>query len=112
MTAFKTALLLIATGEKYRKYVDQMVESAKKYFVEHDVILWTDELIPADVKFMITKKGEGFPNETLHRYHTFLVQRWLLEKYDYLFYADIDAAFVSPVIGEDIFSDGITATTH
>lgn len=106
----RTALLLLATGARYRSYVDQMVASAKKYFVEHDAILWTDGLIAADVKFMLTKQAEGFPNETLHRYHTFLAQRWLLETYDYVFYVDIDATFVSTVTEEDIFSDGITAT--
>jgi histo-blood group ABO system transferase len=107
----KTALLVIATGERYRPYVNPLLESAKKHFVEHDAIVWTDGLHSFDAKFMITKAAEGFPGETLHRYHTFLEQSWFLQKYDQLFYIDVDMRFVAPV-GEEVFSNGITATLH
>ena len=110
----KTALLVIATGEKYHAYVNPLLESAEKYFVEHDAIVWTDSLSAAgtfDAKFVLTKNALGYPLETLHRYHTILGQDWLIQKYDQVFYCDVDMRFVAPV-GEEIFSDGITATLH
>jgi len=110
----KTALLVIATGEKYHKYVNPLLESAKEFFVEHDAVVWTDTLRAAsqfDAKFVITKGALGYPNETLYRYHTFLGQKILLEKYDQVFYADVDMRFVAPV-GEEVFADGVVGTLH
>jgi len=107
----KIALLVIGTGEKYRPYVQPLLESAKKYFVEHDAIVWTDGFFDSSAAIRLTKTAEGFPNETLHRYSTFVQQEWLLKQYDQLFYIDADMRFVAPV-GEEIFSEGITATLH
>jgi len=106
-----TALLLIATGEKYHKYIDPLLASARTYFVPHTPILWSDRMFGME-RPRFAKDNEGFPNTTLHRYHTFLEHRRVLECYDYLFYCDIDMLFVSPVMQDDIFSDGITATLH
>ena len=112
----KTALLLIATGEKYRKYIDPFLRSADEFFVPHDIILWTD-LKGLNYRFaptihVVSKTGLGYPKETLHRYHSFLQQEELLRGYDQVFYSDIDMRFVAPVAAEDIFSNGITATLH
>jgi histo-blood group ABO system transferase len=109
----KTALLLVATGEKYRRFISPLLESANKFFVPHDTILWTDlsGLIGYRTHF-ISKTGLGYPNETLYRYHTFLREEEFLRKYDQLFYCDIDMLFVAPVTEDDIFSAGITATIH
>ena len=107
-----TALLLIATGEKYWPYAKPMIDSAKQFFVPHETILFTDcpESLGAD--FRAYQKNSGFPETTLKRYHTFLGLRDVLEHdFSYLFYIDIDAIFVRPV-GEEIFSGGITATLH
>ncbi len=109
---FDTALLLIATGKGYHQYVDQMVESAKKFFVPHDAVLWSDGKFWGHVEHFFLKRPFGHPKETLYRYHTFLSQKELLLQYKQLFYVDIDATFVSPIAPEDIFSEGITATTH
>jgi hypothetical protein len=106
----KTALLVIATGWKYRPYIKPLLESAKQYFVEHEAIVWTDGH-PVFGAHTFNKNAEGFPHETLYRYHTFLDQAWLLNTYDQLFYIDVDMRFVAPV-GEEIFSSGITATLH
>ena len=108
----RTALLVIATGEKYRPYVRPLLESAKKYFVKHDAIVWTDSShYFDDAEYVIEKDAEGFPNETLYRYRTIMQEEWLLEDYDQLFYLDADMLFAAPV-GEEIFSEGITATLH
>lgn len=107
-----TALLLIATGEKYWKYAEPLIESARKFFVPHETILFTDCPDSLGADFHAYQKNSGFPETTLKRYHTFLGLRDFLERdFSNLFYVDIDALFVQPV-GEEIFSNGITATLH
>lgn len=109
----RTALLLIATGEKYWQYINPLLASARAYFIPHNPILWTDyPEMRADVNVQLFKKPVGYPNETLYRYHTFLEQRGLLEPYDYIFYCDIDMLFAAPITEDEILSDGITATLH
>lgn len=107
----KTGLLVIATGEKYHKFVRPLLESAEKYFVRHTPILFTDsqENYPADI---VRIEDEGFPNATLHRYHIFYRNAAKLIEYDQLFYVDVDMLFVNPVEEAEIFSKGITATLH
>lgn len=110
----KTALLVIATGERYYQYVNPLLESAKKHFVEHDAVLWTDSrkmAFEAKAQHVILKTGLGYPGETLYRYHTFLKEKSMLAKFDQLFYIDTDMLFVDKV-GEEVFSGGITATLH
>jgi len=112
----KTALLLLATGSKYEQYIQPLVDSAERFFPAHDTFIWS-ERTPDAAKvgsrvFAFHKEPLGYPNETLHRYHTFLTQEKLLREYDYLYYCDIDMLFVAPINGEEIFSDGITATLH
>jgi histo-blood group ABO system transferase len=107
----KTALLVIATGEKYRPYIEPLLESAEKYFVKHEVVLWTDVPKLSLTPHTFPTCPRGFPGETLYRYHTFLSDAALLRSFDQLFYTDVDMRFVAPV-GEEIFSDGLTATLH
>jgi len=107
----KTALLLIATGERYHKYIDPLIASARQHLFPHDVILWTDSPVK-HTDIQITKPSLGFPGETLHRYSTFLEQIKLLSQYDFLLYSDVDMLWVAPVKEEDILSDGITAVLH
>lgn len=107
----KTALLVIATGERYHPYVWPLLRSTKQYFVEHEAIVWTDNPHLYGDTNTISKEALGYPEETLRRYHTFLNYRALLNRYDQLFYCDVDMRFVAPV-GEEVFSDGITATEH
>ena len=111
--SMRTALVIIATGERYYKFIEPLIKSVREYFVPVDIFLWTDRLID-DYKerpdFITIIEGRGYPNETLHRYHTILTREEELSKYDQIFYCDIDMLFVAPV--GDIFSDGITATIH
>lgn len=107
----KVALLLIATGEVYRYYINQMVGSARAYLSFADVILWSDQESSLVTRAFL-KKGLGFPYETLYRFHTFLGQQELLRTYSHVFYVDVDATFVSRVEPWEIISDGITATLH
>jgi hypothetical protein len=107
----KTALLLIATGDRYERYIQPLLDSAKKYFVEHMPFLWTDrERRFTEMQFRL--EDQGFPYTTLHRYHTFCSYAMALSQYEQLFYCDIDMKFVAPIQEEEIFSSGITATEH
>lgn len=120
----KTALLVIATGEKYHYFADYLMNSAAKFLFEHTVILFTDNPAPlaldrcwdfllSENKFIpIPIKAKGFPKETLMRYHTFVSEAGLLSQYKNLFYVDADMRFVAPVKEDDILSEGITATLH
>lgn len=105
----KVALILIATGQ-YRNYLVPLIESAKKYFVPHEILLFTDEC-NFDVSKQVKYERLGFPKDTLFRYHTILSQKeWLLQ-FDQIFYLDTDTLIMSNV-GKEIFSNGITAMRH
>jgi hypothetical protein len=118
----KTALLVIATGEKYAWYADRLIESADAHMFPHDTILFTDNAPILNREWAFSRVGtkliripvepKGFPNETLMRYHTFLSVENILKEYDNLFYVDSDMLFVAPVKEEEILSNGITATLH
>lgn len=105
-----TTLLLIATGPKYWQYIDPLLSSARKYFISHVPILFTDSPYRHRAK-RIDVADQGFPGTTLKRYHTFLNHKHVISEFDYAFYLDIDAVFVGPV-GFEIFSGGLTATLH
>jgi hypothetical protein len=108
----KTALLVIATGARYHKYLQPLLASARTYFVPHTPVIFSDT---SDIGFgehpYMVVPHEEWPGPTLHRYHTFLKAREYLSIFDQIFYADVDMLFVAPV-GEEIFSNGITATIH
>jgi len=110
----KTALLLIACGPRYWGYAKALIDSARQFFVAHDVVLFTDapQSIDFDARYIIPCPALGFPNATLKRYHLFTEQRQILSQYEYIFYSDVDMRFVAPVAEQELFSDGITATLH
>jgi hypothetical protein len=108
----KTALLLIATGERYWKFANDFIESAKKFFIPHDVILFTDATRDFDVAYQIKCPSMVYPDATLLRYHLFTAEKELLKWYENIFYSDVDMRFVASVIEEEVLSDGITATQH
>lgn len=110
-----TALVLVATGKLYHQYINPMLKSAYEYFIPHNVFVWTDCTDPLAIwgdGRIIPWKPQGFPFTTLLRYHTFLTQREQLEKFKYIFYADVDAYFADFVKPEDVLADGISATLH
>lgn len=49
-----------------------------------------------------------WPMPTLMRYHTFLQQEEILNKYDYIFYLDVDCAIVD-IVGDEILGEGLTS---
>src|ERR1051326_5707091 len=111
-------MVLVATGELYRRCAPQMIRSIRKFFLtgpspnslKVDIFMWADQPIDGcDVLTIVEPKG--YPDETLFRYHTFLTKEAELRRYDYIFYADVDAVFVNYVTKEILGTD-LTATTH
>jgi hypothetical protein len=107
----KTALLVIATGEKYHQYIKPLLESADKFFVPYQPIIFTDSPEVYD-GFNLFLKDQGYPRTTLYRYHTFLGMIDYLQSFSHIYYTDVDMRFVAPVTEEDIWTDGIIATEH
>lgn len=109
----KTALLVIALGGDYRPLAKQLLESAKKYFIPHTPVVWSDDDVwMPEGGIKIAQRDLGFPQSTLQRYRMFYEQAGLLTNFDQVFYTDIDMKFVWPVDYSDVCSDGITATLH
>src|SRR5208337_3792786 len=98
-----TALIVIATGEVYRQHAKDLIVSAKQFFVPHDVVLFTDNLMDFDVPIKFPRTHYGYPRATLTRYHAISEIRETLLKYDYIFYSDADMLFIAPVVEDEIF---------
>jgi len=109
----KTALLVIATGDKYREYVQPLLASARTYFVPHTAVVFSDfsDIGHGERPFTVIEH-ENWPGPTLHRYHNFIKVENFLRCFDHLFYVDVDMLFVNAVKEEDVFSNGITAVLH
>lgn len=106
----KTALIVIATGEKYWQYILPLIRSAARFFPPHEVCLFTD----CPRQFVPQQKAlhpYGFPGATLYRYHAIVDEKWLYEM-DQVFYVDVDSIFVNEITEDEICSEGITATRH
>ncbi|MCE9583544.1 MAG: hypothetical protein K8T20_13745 [Planctomycetes bacterium] len=105
-----TALVIICTGEDYWKYLAPALDSARRFFPA-DVLLFTDHPSTQDVARQVHVPHEGWPAVTLMRFHTMLKERSWLSAHEHIFYLDIDMRVVGP-IGDEIFSQGITACLH
>lgn len=110
----KTALLLIATGQRYWDYARRLMASADEYFVPHDTILFTDSSPFRDsgkIK-IVPYEHYGYPEASYRRYQAFNEVSQGLSGYEQMFYCDVDMEFVKYVSEDEIFSDDITATEH
>lgn len=110
---YKIALCVVGTG-KYSSYAERMIASAKMhFFTKHDVkyFIFTDqEIKPTSNVIKIDKKREGWPADTLKRFHAYYASRELLKDFDYIFAIDADMMFTGPV-GEEILGD-LVFTQH
>lgn len=84
------------------------------FLKNHDVdfLVWSDmppDKLPGATVF--EAEAIEWPMPTLMRYHLFLQQEELLQKYDYLFYIDVDMQIVD-WITEEILGEGLTASQH
>lgn len=106
---YKIGLLVVATG-KYIRFVDPLIESAKKYFcTKHDVtfFVFTDGLLDqtSDV-VRIEEKRLEWPFSTMMRFVMYDRHHELLESMDYLFACDADMLFIGSV-GDEILHDRV-----
>lgn len=112
---YKVAFLWICLNERYWEFAKTMVEGARQYFLpghETDFFLWSD--MPEEINYGATvfpTEPIEWPMPTLMRYHLFLQQEELLEKYDYIFYSDVDMKFVG-IVGDEILGEGLTVAPH
>lgn len=108
-------LLIIAT-EKYSTYVEPLLNSADKYFLEgHSVtyFIFTNKKIELTTDrnvVFIDVEHRDWPWMTLGRYEIFDSNSESFSDMDYLFYCDVDMRFESHV-GTEIISDRV-ATQH
>ena len=109
----RVAVLNVATG-KYIDYFEQLKDSVEENFFnedEVDIFLFTDSdrEYGDNVKKIKIERG-GWPNDTLYRYHYFLMAKEELMKYDLLLYLDVDLKVVSKV-GREMVGD-LVAVQH
>ena len=109
----RVAVLNVATG-KYIDYFEQLKDSVEENFFnedEVDIFLFTDtdREYGDNVKKIKIERG-GWPNDTLYRYHYFLMAKEELMKYDLLLYLDVDLKVVSKV-GREMVGD-LVAVQH
>lgn len=111
-------LLLIAT-RKYNQFVKPIIDQARKYFFpDHPVTIFTftdephDDVSDERVTIINTRIPPlRFPYATLYRYEIFDEHIKPLSRMAYLFYSDVDMAFVDK-IGDEILCDGLTCVLH
>lgn len=97
----KIAILYICTG-KYYVFFDKFYKSCQKYFlpnVEKTYFVFSDhdELSQYNYVVFTHKECEGFPNDSLFRFRTFLMREKELYNYDYVFFFNSNMEFVDYV---------------
>lgn len=97
----KIAILYICTG-RYHIFFRDFYESCERYFLpdaEKTYFVFSDHKELAEnrnVRFMY-KECEGFPNDSLFRFRTFLAVEEELKAYDYIYFFNANMKFTAPV---------------
>lgn len=119
----KIAILYIATG-KYIVFWKDFFSSCEKYFIpdaRKEYFVFTDassfEFSGNERVHAIFHKQQGWPYDTLMRFHTFCLVEEQLAGFDYIFFFNANMLFVQPVNAEEFLPDGKTddglmATLH
>ena len=106
----KIAILYICTG-KYNRFFKEFYDTSELYLLKDiahkEYFVFTDDLSLSNhenvhLKF---KKCQGFPADSLFRFDMFLGIKDELEKFDYIYFFNSNAKFLSPV-GKEILPDG------
>lgn len=116
----KTLFLTVASRKYYDMYIKNLCLSLESYcdIDQFDILICTDNMEELSSKkfsiyksnissFLMCNKGLM---PSLYKYHLYLNEKQLLEKYDYLFHIDSDMLLVSHV-GNEILSD-MVCTIH
>jgi histo-blood group ABO system transferase len=70
--------------------------------------------MPKEVDYGVTRfeaRTMPFPHPTLRRYELFLEQKEYLNKFDYIFFLDIDMRIIN-IVGDEMLGKGLTAAQH
>lgn len=104
------AILYICTG-KYNQFFEDFYTSSEKFFLvgkaEKEYFVWTDEDSISDGKnnvHVIHKECAGFPADSLFRFDMYLQAEDELKKFDYIYFFNANAEFISPV-NEELLPD-------
>ena len=110
----KVAVLYICTG-KYSRFFEGFYQSARKHFLvgiaQTDFFVFTDNInlsTHPDV-YIIERKCQGFPADTLFRFEMFLSIKDQLSTYDYLYFINSNAELLTDV-GTEIFPNNSELT--
>ncbi len=108
----KIGILYIALG-KYDIFFDDFYKSCEQYFLpghEKMYYVWTDSTkIPTGSNISkFEAKKEGWPWDTMLRFHKFTEKEEILTLNDYLFFFNANMQLQAPV-GEEVFNDLIGA---
>ena len=116
----KVALCIIAT-RNYKRLLEPLLESVKKYFLTQHSLSFFIFADSADYEGWLDLDEYNvcwtqiehlpFPLPTLFRYKQFLKKQKELSSFDYIFYCDADVRFVGEV-GNEMLGKGITAIEH
>lgn len=97
-------LLHVIATNKYDRFVQGIVESAKKHFLkDHDIkiVVYTDSdsILSSNDDSIIPIKiqHEAWPGPTLKRFHYFQMSRELILSTDFSFYVDVDSLFIKDI---------------
>jgi histo-blood group ABO system transferase len=113
LLAAKVGLLIVATG-KYDRFVDPLIESARKHFCtdqEVTFFVFADGKIgEASDVVRVYQEKMGWPYDTMLRNAIYLEHKDLFASQDYLYALDADMLFVDTV-GSEVFGERV-ATLH
>lgn len=94
-------------SKEAEKLINETPEENKEYVQHHINVLGE----PKNITVFETESVE-WPYPTLMRYHLFLGQEEYLQKFDYLFYLDLDMRIVN-IVGDEILpKEGLMAAAH
>eukprot|EP00026_Physarum_polycephalum_P001802 Phypoly_transcript_01805.p1 GENE.Phypoly_transcript_01805~~Phypoly_transcript_01805.p1 ORF type:complete len:826 (+),score=108.69 Phypoly_transcript_01805:123-2480(+) len=108
----KIAVLVMATG-KYLVYVRELVESGRRYFLQHHEVtfyVFTDGKFIAPDVVVIPQEQLGWPYDTMNRLKIYYENRNAYASADFVYTCDSDALFVGP-IGDEILSEMVGTYT-
>lgn len=97
----RIAILYICTG-KYHIFFEDFYKSCERFFIpeaDKSYFVFSDYRELANYKKVnfIYKECEGFPNDSLFRFRTFLKIEKELQEFDYVFFFNSNMQFVAPV---------------
>lgn len=119
----KIAILYIATG-KYIIFWKDFFASSEQYFIpgaRKEYFVFTDaetfEYAGNEKVHIIAHQQQGWPYDTLMRFHTFSKAKEQLAGFDYIFFFNANMLFVQPVTADEFLpdgkkDDGLLATLH